>query len=140
MKIGVVGAAGAFGMKHLNAVGLIDAVGVYSVVGSNAEAMASFAEEQNIAHSSDSLDETLKISEIEAVILCTPTQMHASQAIQCLEAGKHVMVEIPMADNIEDSRKLAEVRQKTDLIAMAGHTRRFNPCTSGSTIRCNREN
>ncbi|AJQ96131.1 Gfo/Idh/MocA family oxidoreductase [Gynuella sunshinyii] len=127
MKVCIAGAAGAFGMKHLDACRQIDGVEVVSVVGSDAVKMAAFAKEQGIVHSTDKLEESLAISDVDAVLLCTPTQMHASQAIQCLEAGKHVMVEIPMADNIADARKLVETQQKTGLVAMAGHTRRFNP-------------
>jgi 2-hydroxy-4-carboxymuconate semialdehyde hemiacetal dehydrogenase len=53
--------------------------------------------------------------------------MHAKQAEQCMRAGKHVMVEIPMADNLADSERLVKVQKETGVIAMAGHTRRFNP-------------
>ncbi|MCW1891373.1 Gfo/Idh/MocA family oxidoreductase [Vibrio chagasii] len=74
-----------------------------------------------------SLKEALKSDNVDAVILATPTQMHAEQAIACMEAGKHVLVEIPMADNIEDSYKVVETQKKTGVVAMAGHTRRFNP-------------
>jgi 2-hydroxy-4-carboxymuconate semialdehyde hemiacetal dehydrogenase len=127
MKICIAGAAGAFGMKHLDAVSNIDGVEVHSVVGSSIEKISGFAQERGIPHYTASLEESLALPEIDAVLLCTPTQVHASQAIQCLEAGKHVMVEIPMADNIEDSRKLVETQKRTGLVAMAGHTRRFNP-------------
>ncbi len=127
MRICVAGAAGAFGLKHLAALANIEGVEVTAVVGSNAEKMQAFAKERNIAWGGASLDEALARDDVEAVILCTPTQMHASQAIACLEAGKHVMVEIPMADNIEDARRLVETQARTGLVAMAGHTRRFNP-------------
>jgi 2-hydroxy-4-carboxymuconate semialdehyde hemiacetal dehydrogenase len=127
MKICIAGAAGAFGMKHLDAVSNIDGVEVHSVVGSSMEKISGFAQERGIPHYTANLEEALALPEIDAVLLCTPTQVHASQAIQCLEASKHVMVEIPMADNIEDSRKLVETQKRTGLVAMAGHTRRFNP-------------
>ena len=61
------------------------------------------------------------------MILCTPTQMHASQAIACLEAGKHVQVEIPLADSLADAEKVARVHKTSGKVAMVGHTRRFNP-------------
>ncbi len=127
MRVCVAGAAGAFGIKHLDAISCIEGVEVTSVVGTNAEKMKAFAAERNIAHYATDLAESLARDDVDAVILATPTQMHASQAIQCLEAGKHVMVEIPMADNIEDSKRLVEVQKRTGLVAMAGHTRRFNP-------------
>jgi len=85
------------------------------------------AEKRGIAHWTTDLAESLKLPEVEAVILATPTQLHAAQAIHCLEAGKHVMVEIPMADNLADAERLVEVQKATGLVTMAGHTRRFNP-------------
>ncbi|MFY0664232.1 MAG: Gfo/Idh/MocA family oxidoreductase [Natronospirillum sp.] len=127
MKLCVAGAAGAFGMKHLDALSKIEGVDIHSVVGQDAEKMAAFAQERGIPHAYADLDEALKDPELDAVILATPTQLHASQAIACLKAGKHVMVEIPMADNITDSRELVRVQQESGLVAMAGHTRRFNP-------------
>lgn len=127
MKLCVAGAAGAFGMKHLDALANIEDVEVLSVVGHDAEKIAAFAQERGIPNAYADLDEALKDPALDAVILATPTQLHASQAMACLRAGKHVMVEIPMADNIEDSRELVRVQQESGLVAMAGHTRRFNP-------------
>ncbi len=127
MKFCVAGAAGAFGMKHLDALGAIDGVEVTSVVGRNPESINAFAKDRGIMHATTDLAESLARDDVDAVILSTPTQMHAAQAIQCLRAGKHVLVEIPMADNLADSRKLVQVQQETDKIAMAGHVRRFNP-------------
>lgn len=127
MKVCVAGAAGAFGMKHMDAVNAIDGVEVVSVMGRDALKMEAFASERGIAHWATDLADSLALDEVDAVILATPTQVHASQAIQCLKAGKHVMVEIPMADNLADSRELVRVQQETGLVAMAGHTRRFNP-------------
>lgn len=127
MRICVAGAHGAFGMKHMDALANIEGVSVTSVVGTKEDVIREFATERNIPHYCTDLSEALARDDVDAVILATPTQLHASQAIQCLEAGKHVMVEIPMADNINDARALVEVQKRTGLVAMAGHTRRFNP-------------
>lgn len=127
MKICVAGAAGAFGMKHLDALSKIDGVEVTSVVGRTQESIAKFAAERGIAHATTDLSEVLARDDIDAVILSTPTQIHAEQTIACLRAGKHVLVEIPMADSIEDAREIVRVQQETGKIAMAGHVRRFNP-------------
>jgi 2-hydroxy-4-carboxymuconate semialdehyde hemiacetal dehydrogenase len=127
MKICVAGAAGAFGIKHLDAIAAIPGIEVVSVVGHGVESIKALAEKRNIAHWCTDLAESLARPEVEAVILSTPTQVHAAQAIQCLKAGKHVMVEIPMADNLADAEELVRVQKETGLIAMAGHTRRFNP-------------
>jgi len=127
MKVCVAGAAGAFGIKHLDAIAAIPGIQVVSIVGHGAESIRSLAQERKIAHWSTDLAQSLALPGVEAVILSTPTQLHASQAIQCLEAGKHVMVEIPMADNLADAERLVRVQKQTGLVAMAGHTRRFNP-------------
>jgi len=127
MRVCVAGAAGAFGQKHLDAIAQIDDVEVTSIVGREAETTAAAAEARNIPHWTLDLSESLKREDVDSVILSTPTQMHAEQAIECLRAGKHVLVEIPMADNLADSKRLVAAQKETGLIAMAGHVRRFNP-------------
>ncbi|MCW2307518.1 Gfo/Idh/MocA family oxidoreductase [Rhodobium gokarnense] len=127
MKICVAGAAGAFGRKHLDALAKIDEVEVTSVVGGGPDDIDAFAAERGIPHATKDLAESLARDDVEAVILATPTQIHAAQAIQCMKAGKHVLVEIPMADNLADSREVVKVQQETGKTAMAGHVRRFNP-------------
>lgn len=127
MKICVAGAGGAFGIKHLDALKNIEGVEVTSVVGRRPDAIEAFARERGIPHATIDLAESLARDDVDAVILSTPTQMHAEQAIACMRAGKHVLVEIPMADNLADSRELVRVQQETGLVAMAGHVRRFNP-------------
>ena len=126
MKI-VMAGQGAFGIKHLEAISKIDGIEVASLAGGSPDSTKAVAERFGIPHWTTDLSEALAQPGVEAAILATPTQMHAAQAIQCLEAGKHVQVEIPMADNIEDAERLADVAKRSGLVAMAGHTRRFNP-------------
>ena len=126
MKVCVAG-QGAFGQKHLEGIANIKGVEVVSLAGGNPEATKEVARKFKIPHWTGDLAESLKQPGAEAVILATPTQMHARQAIQCMRAGKHVQVEIPMADTLADSREILKVQKETGLIAMAGHTRRFNP-------------
>lgn len=128
MKVCVVGATGAFGRKHLEAIQNIDDVTVSVMVSPEQDKLdALISEYDSQAVGVTTLEDALVRDDVDAVILATPTQVHASQAIQCMEAGKHVLVEIPMADNIEDSYKVVETQKATGLVAMAGHTRRFNP-------------
>ncbi len=127
MKICIAGATGAFGTKHLEAIDAIEEVDVVSVVDVEPDRLAKLAQERSIEHWTSELEESLARPDIDAVILATPTQMHAAQAIKCLEAGKHVLVEIPMADSLADAERLVQKQQETGLIAMAGHVRRFNP-------------
>ena len=126
MRVCLAG-AGAFGIKHLEAIEKIDGVQVVSLVGRVFEKTQQVAERFKIGHVTTDLTESLSRPDIDAVILCTPTQMHASQAIASLRAGKHVQVEIPMADCLADAEELVRVQKQTGLVAMAGHTRRFNP-------------
>lgn len=127
MKLCVAGAAGAFGRKHLEALRRIPEAEVVSVVGGPPDDIAGFAAARGIGHATKDLAEALARPEVEAVILATPTPVHAAQAMQCLQAGKHVLVEIPMADSLADAEALVATQRRTGLTAMAGHVRRFNP-------------
>ena len=126
MKVGLAG-QGAFGIKHLEAIQKIPGIEVITLTGGNQEATKEVAQKFGIAHYTGDLAESLKQPGLDAMILATPTQMHASQAIQCLKAGKHVQVEIPLADSLKDAEAVMKAQQETGLIAMCGHTRRFNP-------------
>jgi 2-hydroxy-4-carboxymuconate semialdehyde hemiacetal dehydrogenase len=126
MKIALAG-AGAFGEKHLDGLKNIDGVEVISVVGRRLEPTQAVADKYGIAHATTELAEALEQPGLDAVILCTPTQMHAAQAIQCMDAGKHVQVEIPLADSLADAEAVLAKSQETGLTCMVGHTRRFNP-------------
>src|SRR5580692_8515602 len=123
----VVAGQGAFGIKHLEALQKIEDVQVVSLTGGNQQQTEEVAKKFAIAHWTGNLAESLAQPGVEAAILATPTQMHAEQTIQCLRAGKHVQVEIPMSDSVVDAERVAQVQKETGLIAMAGHTRRFNP-------------
>jgi 2-hydroxy-4-carboxymuconate semialdehyde hemiacetal dehydrogenase len=126
MKIALAG-AGAFGEKHLDGLRNIDGAEVVSLVGRRLEPTQAVAAKYGIPHACTDLAEALDQPGVDAVILCTPTQMHAAQAIQCMDAGKHVQVEIPLADNLADAEAVLARQQQTGLVCMVGHTRRFNP-------------
>jgi 2-hydroxy-4-carboxymuconate semialdehyde hemiacetal dehydrogenase len=126
MKL-VLAGAGAFGRKHLDALGAIGGVEVVSLVGRQIEATRDVAGQYGVSHATTDLAEALALPGVEAAILCTPTQMHAAQAIQCLQAGKHVQVEIPLADSWADAVAVESAQQAAGRVCMVGHTRRFNP-------------
>jgi 2-hydroxy-4-carboxymuconate semialdehyde hemiacetal dehydrogenase len=126
MRIALAG-AGAFGEKHLDGLKNIDGVEIVSIVSRTAEQAAAVAAKYGARHSSTELEDALARDDVDAVILCTPTQMHAAQAIACMEAGKHVQVEIPLADSWADAEAVLKKSQETGLTCMVGHTRRFNP-------------
>lgn len=126
MKICMVG-EGAFANKHLDAIGHIEGIEVAAICGGVAETTQAVARQRGIAFCTTDLSEVLKQPDISAVILATPTGLHAAQAIQVMQAGKHVMIEIPMADSLADSQELVRVQQETGVVAMVDHVRRFNP-------------
>lgn len=126
MKVALAG-AGAFGIKHLDGIRHIDGVEVVSLISRDLDKTREVAAKYGIGHVTTELDEALARPEVDAVILCTPTQMHAAQAIACLKAGKHVQVEIPLCDVLADGREVVQLQRETGLVAMCGHTRRFNP-------------
>ena len=126
MRIAVAG-AGAFGIKHLDALSRIEGVEVAAVVSRTAEQANEVAQRYGAPVASTDLNDVLDLAEVDAVILCTPTQMHAAQTREVLRAGKHVQVEIPLADSWADAQEVAQVARESGRVCMVGHTRRFNP-------------
>ena len=126
IKVALAG-AGAFGIKHLDGIKNIDGVEVVSLIGREFDKTKEVADKYGIGHVTTVLADSLALSEVDAVILCTPTQMHASQSIACLKAGKHVQVEIPLADSWKDAEEVVRLAKESGKVAMCGHTRRFNP-------------
>jgi 2-hydroxy-4-carboxymuconate semialdehyde hemiacetal dehydrogenase len=126
IKVALAG-AGAFGIKHLDGIRNIDGVEVVSLISRELDKTREVAAKYGIGHVTTDLADSLALPEVDAVILCTPTQMHASQTIACLQAGKHVQVEIPLCDVLADGEQALALAQKSGLVAMCGHTRRFNP-------------
>jgi 2-hydroxy-4-carboxymuconate semialdehyde hemiacetal dehydrogenase len=126
IKVALAG-AGAFGIKHLDGIRNIDGVEVVSLVSRELDKTREVAAKYGIGHVTTDLNESLALQEVDAVILCTPTQMHAHQTMACLQAGKHVQVEIPLADSLQGAQNVVAMAQRSGLVAMCGHTRRFNP-------------
>ena len=126
IKVALAG-AGAFGIKHLDGIKNIDGVEVVSLVSRELEKTKEVAAKYGIGHVTTELADSLALKEVDAVILCTPTQMHAEQAQACLRAGKHVQVEIPLADSLQGAQDVVAMAQNSGLVAMCGHTRRCNP-------------
>lgn len=119
--------AGAFGIKHLDGIKNIDGVEVVSLISRDLDKTRETAAQYGIQHVTTDLNDALALPEVDAVILCTPTQMHASQTLACLKAGKHVQVEIPLCDVLAEGEEVVRVAKESGLVAMCGHTRRFNP-------------
>jgi len=126
IKIGVAGAYGAFGLKHLEALSNIEDAQVNAIFGPNQEKISALASEQNIPKACTDYDDFLS-QDIDAVILSTPTQLHCEQSVKAMQAGKHTFAEIPMADSLADAEKMDKVQKETGVVGMVGHVRRFNP-------------
>ena len=126
LKVALAG-AGAFGIKHLDGIRNIDGVEVISLVSRELGKTREVAAKYGIGHVTTDLADSLALKDVDAVILCTPTQMHADQTIACLKAGKHVQVEIPLADSLMGAQAVVAQAKASGLVAMCGHTRRFNP-------------
>ncbi|MEY4363106.1 MAG: hypothetical protein RLZZ24_458, partial [Pseudomonadota bacterium] len=123
IKVALAG-AGAFGIKHLDGIKNIDGVEVVSLISRDLDKTKEVAKQYGIGHVTTELNDSLALQEVDAVILCTPTQMHAAQAIACMKAGKHVQVEIPLCDMLKEGEEVLKLQQQTGLVAMCGHTRR----------------
>lgn len=134
IKVALAG-AGAFGIKHLDGIKNIDGVEVVSLVGRRLEPTQEVAAKYGIGHVTTDLAEALALPEVDAVILCTPTQMHASQAIQCMKAGKHVQVEIPLADSWAEAEEVLKVQRKPARWPWWATPAASTPATSGCTRR-----
>ena len=126
MKVGLAG-QGAFGVKHLEAIQNIPGIEVITLTGGNQTATEEVAKRFKIPHFTGDLGESLKQPGLEAMILATPTQMHAAQGVQCMKAGKHVQIEIPVCDSLADAELLLQTQKETGVTVMGGHTRRLNP-------------
>ncbi|MFM7000228.1 MAG: Gfo/Idh/MocA family oxidoreductase [Limnohabitans sp.] len=126
IKVALAG-AGAFGIKHLDGIKNIPDVEVVSLISRDLAKTQEVADKYGIKHVTTDLADSLAIQEVDAVILCTPTQMHAAQTMACLQAGKHVQVEIPLCDVLKEGEEVLALQKQTGRVAMVGHTRRFNP-------------
>jgi 2-hydroxy-4-carboxymuconate semialdehyde hemiacetal dehydrogenase len=126
MRVALAG-AGAFGIKHLDALARIDGVEIAAIVSRRLDQAHEVADKYGAPLATTSLDEVLASPNVDAVILATPTQLHAAQAVDTMRAGKHVQVEIPLADSWTDAQRVAATQVDTGLVCMVGHTRRFNP-------------
>jgi 2-hydroxy-4-carboxymuconate semialdehyde hemiacetal dehydrogenase len=126
IKVALAG-AGAFGIKHLDGIKNIDGVEVVSLIGREFDKTKEVADKYGIKHVTTKLEDSLALTDVDAVILCTPTQMHSEQTLACLKAGKHVQVEIPLADTLAGAEAVVTAAKSSGLVAMCGHTRRFNP-------------
>jgi 2-hydroxy-4-carboxymuconate semialdehyde hemiacetal dehydrogenase len=125
MKICLAG-TGAMAETHVKALARIEGVEVVSACSRTKEGGEAFAAKWNIPFHSTSLEACIDRPAVDAVILTTPSQLHAEQTLLALARGKHVQVEIPMSLNLADARRVLDAARKAGRVCMVTHTRRFS--------------
>jgi 2-hydroxy-4-carboxymuconate semialdehyde hemiacetal dehydrogenase len=125
MKICLAG-TGAMGVIHAKALKKIDGVEIVSVNSRTEASGTAFAAEWGIPHTSTNLEACIDQPGVDAVILTTPSEMHADQTVLALSKGKHVQVEIPMSLNLPDAKRMVDAAKASGKVCMVTHTRRFS--------------
>jgi 2-hydroxy-4-carboxymuconate semialdehyde hemiacetal dehydrogenase len=126
MKI-IIAGSGSIARQHLAAIKNIADVEVVTLLGTDEEELKEVSAEYDIKNWSTDEKSVIRNSDAQAIILCTPTPLHAQQTIAWLKAGKHVLVEIPMGVTLDECREIVATQKETGKVAMVAHTRRFNP-------------
>jgi 2-hydroxy-4-carboxymuconate semialdehyde hemiacetal dehydrogenase len=98
-----------------------------SVVGRLPEQTEEFARQHGFQHWTTDLAEALARTGLEVVVICSPSAVHAEQTEQALLAGKHVLVEIPLAMSFPDAARLTSLAEDRGLTLMVAHTHRYGP-------------
>jgi predicted dehydrogenase len=126
VKVAVLG-TGSLGKEHVRIYAQLvagrqaDLVGIFDTNREIARHIAS----KNRTHAFESVEEA--IEDAEAVSIVTPTVTHYELAKQCLELGKHVLIEKPMTDHAEQATELVQLAQEKNCVLQVGHVERFNP-------------
>ena len=126
MNICLVG-YGAIAEHHARALRDIDDVRLRWLVGRRAEPTRVFADQWGFQRQTLKLDDALEDDAVDAVVITSPNALHAPQATAALEAGKHVLLEIPIALTLQDAERLAELARRADRKLMVCHSMRFFP-------------
>jgi 2-hydroxy-4-carboxymuconate semialdehyde hemiacetal dehydrogenase len=123
MNVCMVG-YGMMGVWHPEAL-LNGGAVLHTVVGRRPEAAREFAERFGYRKWTVSLEEALADPAVEAVILATPSDQHEAQAIQCLKAGKHTLIEIPVAMSLEGAERVVAAGERSGRVYGLSHPMRF---------------
>ncbi|NIR48687.1 Gfo/Idh/MocA family oxidoreductase [candidate division KSB1 bacterium] len=125
VKIGVVGTGAIAQTSHIPIWKKLKHAEIVAVCDVNKNKAQWVAEKFGIRHFFDDPDDLLKIDEIQAVDVCTPTQSHPAVAMSALASGKHVLVEKPMARNFEESQRMVEAAKEDNKLLMVAMNVRF---------------
>jgi 2-hydroxy-4-carboxymuconate semialdehyde hemiacetal dehydrogenase len=118
---------GSIARAHARALSGMDGVTFDVVVGPRPEPLAQFAAEFSFTAQTDDLEMALARPTVDAVLITSPSDVHAAQAAFALRAGKHVLVEIPLAMSLADAERVTRLAEETGKTLMVAHTQRFMP-------------
>ncbi|MBT4496884.1 MAG: Gfo/Idh/MocA family oxidoreductase [Gemmatimonadetes bacterium] len=116
---------GGIAVFHAAALRQIEGVQLHTVVGRRPEPTAAFAREWDFSVGTTDYGAALADPEVDAVVLTAPSELHYEMTAAALRAGKHVLVEIPLAMSAQGGRELATLALEVDRRVMVAHTRRF---------------
>ena len=127
LKIGIIGLGGISQLMHLPDLSRNKEVEISAISDINRSALDEVSSKFKIDRSFLDYRKMLQEVELDAVIIATPTKSHTAIAIDCLEAGKHILVEKPLARSEEEARQIADLAKEKGLIAMVGMNLRYRP-------------
>lgn len=127
LKVGIVGCGGITNLNHIPAWLRLEDVELVAVCDKNENAAKKIANKFKIAKYHTDFSEMLEKEQLDAIDNCTPVQLHTSLSIQALEAGCHVIVEKPMATNVQDADRMIRTAKKNNVLLYPIHNTLFNP-------------
>jgi UDP-N-acetylglucosamine 3-dehydrogenase len=125
IKVGVIG-VGSWGVNHVEAYLGLPHAEVVAVADSSPERAEEVARTYNIPHWSDNYEELCALKEVEAVSIVTPELEHVKPVESAAKAGKHILLEKPVARAVSDIERMITAARRADVILMPGHLLRFD--------------
>ena len=132
-KVGIIGAGGIAGGKHLPGHRNVEGVSIIAVCDIDRQRAENFAKQHDIKHVFTDYNDLVAMPELDAVSVCTPNNFHAPPTIAALEAGKHVICEKPIAGNANDGQAMVDAQKASGKVLQIGLQSRFG--TEARTLR-----
>jgi len=126
LRVGIIGTGGIAGM-HAAGLQKVEAVEVIAGADVNEKALSAFSAKYGLQHTFTDYREMLKLEALDAVSVCTPNFMHKEPTVAALKAGKHVMVEKPMAMTAREAQAMVDAAAESNLVLTIGFQFRFSP-------------
>ncbi|MFX1575955.1 MAG: Gfo/Idh/MocA family oxidoreductase [Promethearchaeota archaeon] len=125
LGVGVIG-VGAWGKNHVRVFSELEDVNLVAIADRDANRAKALADKYNAKYYTQT-DDLLKRKDIDAVTICTPTVTHADLALEAISSGKHVLLEKPMTDTVQQAQRVIEAAKTANVLLMVGFVERFNP-------------